>query len=101
MYFFILLNLLVGLPCIFYGYMISFKKKTNLINDYDAKRIKDKSSYLKLIGLSELIIGILMILSLLFFVLFIKSILIMAIIDFLLIIALITSLILADVKYSK
>lgn len=101
MYFFMVLNLFVGALCIFYGYMIKFKKKTKFINGYEGKKIKDTSSYLNLIGSSELIIGTLMILSIVFFAFFIDSVLIMALIDFILIIALVTSLILADVKYSK
>lgn len=101
MYFFMVLNLLVGTLCIFYGYMIKFKKKTNFINGYDGKKIKNPSSYLNLIGSLEIIIGILMILSIVFFAFFIESVLIMAVIDFILIITLVTSLILADIKYSK
>ena len=56
--------ILVGLAFITFGYLIYFKEKYNLINDFESnfKSGKKTESYAKKLGLVELIIGIIFIL---------------------------------------
>ncbi len=56
--------ILVGLAFITFGYLIYFKEKYNLINDFEAdyKSGRKSESYAKKVGLVELIIGIIFIL---------------------------------------
>ncbi|MBY0755324.1 DUF3784 domain-containing protein [Clostridium sardiniense] len=100
MNFFIVLNLIVGALAIFFGYKIKFKKRSIFINDYKIKNIIDEKSYLNWIGLVLLAFGLLIIVIALVTFLS-KSVLIAAIIDTILIVALIILLIYGDKKYSK
>ncbi|WP_019138935.1 hypothetical protein [Peptoniphilus timonensis] len=56
--------ILVGLAFITFGYLIYFKEKYNLINDFESnfKSGRKTESYAKKLGLAELIIGIIFIL---------------------------------------
>lgn len=56
--------ILVGLAFITFGYLIYFKEKYNLINDFESnfKSGRKTESYAKKLGLVELIIGIIFIL---------------------------------------
>lgn len=53
------ISFLAGVLLIVFGYLIKFKKKTNLINDYKVKNIKDEEGYINWVGKTELIIGVL------------------------------------------
>lgn len=100
MNFFIVLNLIVGALAVFFGYKIKFKKRSRFINDYKIKNIIDEKSYLNWIGLVLLAFGLLIIVIALVTFLS-KSVLIVAIIDTILIVALIILLIYGDKKYRK
>lgn len=56
--------ILVGLAFITFGYLIYFKEKYNLINDFEAdnKSGKKSESYAKKVGQIELIIGVIFVL---------------------------------------
>lgn len=56
--------ILVGLAFIIFGYLIYFKEKYNLINDFesDFKSGRKTESYAKKVGLTEFIIGIIFVL---------------------------------------
>ena len=56
--------IVVGGAFITFGYLIYFKEKYNLINDFEAdnKSEKKSESYAKKVGLIELIIGIIFVL---------------------------------------
>lgn len=53
------ISFLAGVLLIVFGYLIKFKKKINLINDYKVKNIKDEEGYINWVGKTELIIGVL------------------------------------------
>ena len=55
---------LVGVAFIIFGYLIYFKEKYNLINDFESnfKSGRKTESYAKKVGLIELIVGIIFIL---------------------------------------
>lgn len=55
-----ILLILLGLACLLFGYFIYFKKKYNLINDFEAQRkagLKTEA-YAKKVGLAEFLIGL-------------------------------------------
>lgn len=100
MNFFIILNLIVGILAIFLGYKIKFKKKSNLINDYKIKNIRDKTAYLNWIGSVLVAFGFFIIITALV-AFIIKSVIIAAIINAILIVTLIILLMFGEKKYSK
>ena len=95
---FIFINFILGFIFIFLGYEIKYNKRLDLINDLNIKNIADKLSYSKWIGFSELITGLLFLIT--SFIVFItKSILLGSAINVLLIVSLIILLIYGDIKY--
>ncbi|WP_027632298.1 hypothetical protein [Clostridium hydrogeniformans] len=95
---FIFINFILGFIFIFLGYEIKYNKRLDLINDLNIKNIADKLSYSKWIGFSELITGLLFLIT--SFIVFItKSILLGSAINVLLIVSLIILLIYGDRKY--
>lgn len=100
MNFIIMINFIVGLLCILFGYQIKFMKRLDLINNYKSKNIEDEKSYANWIGFSELIIGFLyLIISII--LLFTKSLVLSSIADLILLIILIILLVLGDKKFSR
>lgn len=55
-----IITVLLGLAFTLFGYFIYFKKKYNLINDFEAefKAGKKDESYAKRVGIIEFVIGI-------------------------------------------
>lgn len=95
---FIFINFILGFIFIFLGYELKYNKRLDLINDLNIKNIADKLSYSKWIGFSELITGLLFLIT--SFIVFItKSILLGSAINVLLIVSLIILLIYGDRKY--
>lgn len=91
---------LVGVSLIIIGYLIKYKKKTSLINDYKIKNIRNEDGYISWIGKSEIIIGIVMTLLTIIAFIFNRG-LELAALDGVLIITLIVLLISGDRKYKN
>lgn len=94
----IMINAILGILSIFLGYQIKFKKKSSFINNYNSKSITDEKSYLNWIGCLELTIGsLILLITLVGYI--IKSVLLIAFMDVLLIVIFISLLVLVDKKY--
>ena len=63
---------LLGLAFLLFGYLIFFKKKYNLINDFekDFKAGRKTETYAKKVGIIEFIIGIVFLLTFLILIVF-------------------------------
>lgn len=98
MKFIMIINIILGILSIFFGYQIKFKKRSSFINNYHSENIDDEISYLNFIGWLELTIGLLVLLITLVGYI-IKSILFIIFMDLLVIVILISMLVLVDKKY--
>ena len=87
----------VGISLIIIGYLIKYKKKTSLINDY---KIKNEEGYINWVGKTELIIGVLITLLTITGFIF-NKVMGVVVLNTILIILLIILLTMGDKKYKK
>lgn len=90
----------VGISLIIIGYLIKYKKKTSLINDYKIKNIKNEEGYINWVGKTELIIGVLITLLTITGFIF-NKVMGVVVLNTILIILLIILLTMGDKKYEK
>ncbi|MDU4890386.1 MAG: hypothetical protein E6344_10795 [Clostridium sp.] len=90
----------VGISLIIIGYLIKYKKKTSLINDYKIKNIKNEEGYINWVGKTELIIGVLITLLTITGFIF-NKVMGVVVLNTILIILLIILLTMGDKKYKK
>lgn len=90
----------VGISLIIIGYLIKYKKKTSLINDYKIKNIKNEEGYINWVGKTELIIGVLITLLTITGFIF-NKVMGVVVLNTILIILLIILLTIGDKKYKK
>ncbi|OPX48051.1 DUF3784 domain-containing protein [Clostridium thermobutyricum] len=100
MNFFIGINFVLGLACIFLGYQIKFKHRIKLINGYKTKNLINKNLYTNWVGASELVIGFLILVTA-FITISIRSVAFISITDITLIGILILLIMDGEKKYSK
>ncbi|AYE33944.1 DUF3784 domain-containing protein [Clostridium septicum] len=93
-------HILVGVFLIYLGYQVKIKKDLNLITNYRKKNIKNEKGYANWIGNSEMIAGVVLIISAIA-TYFTKEIMIISATDWVLVVGLIVSLLVADKKYKK
>lgn len=100
MNFFIGINFVLGLACIFLGYQIKFKHRIKLINGYKTKNLINKNLYTNWVGASELVIGFLILVTA-FITISIRSVAFISVTDITLIGILILLIMDGEKKYSK
>lgn len=93
-------HILVGAFLIYLGYQVKIKKDLNLITNYRKKNIKNEKGYANWVGNSEMIAGVVLIISVIV-TYFTKEIMIISATDWVLVVGLIVSLLVADKKYKK